>query len=380
VIVLSAFGNGQLLTGPVHYISGSMSVALTNHFPGGLIFYTLDGSTPSFASSQYNGPFLISQDVVLRAVGYRADFLESGELGPVTILKVPGFTLSVSSAGGGSIMLNPPGGDYASNTVVSLAAVPNPGWTFLKWLGDADGSDISTNVTVTRNKSVQAVFGTTLSTTAAGGGSVALNPPGGVYPYGSVVQLSAIPSSGNQFGIWGNAASGNVNPLSFLVTNANQTVSALFGPVGNGQAALTVIPVGRGQITVSPQANAYPTGSDAVITAVPDAGQSFIDWSGDASGTTNPLSLTLDASKLIYAHFTKLPRLDLVTPAALINREGVTLLITGEAGERYTIETSTNLPSWSPVADVTNSFGTAIFRDDLETNVSPRFYRGRTLP
>lgn len=376
VTVISAFGNSQLLTEPVHYFSSSLSVELTNHFPGGLIFYTLDGSAPSFASSQYPGPFQVSQTVVLRAIGYRADFLESGELGPITILKVPGFTLSVSSGGGGSITLNPPGGGYSSNTVVNLTAVPNPGWTFLKWLGDADGSSSATNVTVTRNKSVQAVFGTTLNTTAAGGGSVALNPPGGVYAFGSVVQITAIPNPGSFFGLWGSAASGNVNPLLFTVTNPNPTVSSIFGAVGSSQAALTVVPVGRGQVSINPRANVYPTNSAVTITATPDAGQSFLGWSGNASGTQNPLQLTLDANKLIYANFTRRPQLT----AEMLHNEGFRLSLIGDGAATYRLEMSTNLTAWAPLAEITNAVGTAQFIDLAATNAPQRFYRALILP
>jgi hypothetical protein len=335
----------------------------------------LDGSTPSFLSSQYASAFPVSQSAVLRAIGYRADFLEYGELDPITILIVPASSLSAGSAGGGSVTLNPPGGSYPSNTVVSLTAVPNPGWKFLKWLGDADGSSVTTNVTITRNKAVQAVFGTALQTTAGGGGSVVLNPPGGMYPYGTVVRLSAIPTTGNQFGIWGNAASGNVNPLFFLVTNANPTVSALFGPVSSGQSALTVVPVGRGQITISPQANAYATGSGVTITATPEAGQSFLGWSGDAAGAANPLSLTMDANKLIYANFTKRPQLLLASDADLIRHEGVRLQLSSDPGDHIAVDWSTNLNGWTQLIVLTNAVGLDQLADPAATNSALRFYR-----
>ena len=375
VVVVSAFSHGQPLADPAHYFSGPVSVQLTNAYPDGLIFYTLDGSTPSFVSSQYNGPFPVSQSVVLRAVGYRADFLESGELGPISILLVPPYTLSILDAGGGSVVINPPGNSHPSNTVVQLAAMPNPGWTFLQWLGDASGPNSTTNITINRDKVVRAVFGTTLNTTAAGGGSVRLNPPGGVYPFGSVVQLSAVPMAGNQFGIWGNAASGNVNPLLFVVTNANSTVSALFGPVGDGQSALTVVAVGRGQIAVTPRANSYATGSDVVLTATPETGQSFLGWAGDASGTANPLALKVDTNKLVYANFSKRPRLTLSGDAELIHREGVRLLLSSDPGDSIEIDWSTNLSAWTQLVALTNSFGIEQLADSAATNSILRFYR-----
>lgn len=375
VTVLTAYGNGQALTNVVNAFAAPVTIQLTNAYPGGLTFYSLDGSTPSFLSSQYNGAFVVSQSAVLRAIGYRSDFLESGELDPVTLFIAPPFLLSTATPGGGTISLNPPGGSYASNTVVTLTATPSPGWIFLKWLGDASGANSSTNLIVTRNKSVQAVFGTTLNTTAAGGGSVVLNPPGGVYPYGSVVQVSGIPQLGNFFGIWNNAASGNINPFLFTVTNANPTVSSIFGAVGGGQAALTVVPIGHGQISVNPRANVYATGSGVTITATPESGQSFIGWSGDATGTQNPLPVTLNASKLIYANFTKRPVMTLDSTASQIAKEGVRITITGDAGDAYAINVSTNLPTWYPLLYITNSFGTATFIDGAATNSPRRLYR-----
>ena len=42
------------------------------------------------------------------------------------------------------------------------------------------------------------------------------------------------------------------------------------------------------------------------ITAVPDAYYAFANWSGDASGTNNPLNLLMDSPKAVQAHFAAL--------------------------------------------------------------------------
>jgi len=264
--------------------------------------------------------------------------------------------------------------------VVNLTATPASGWIFLQWLGDAAGTNANTSVTMSRNNYVQAVFGTTLSTTAAGNGSVTLNPPGGIYPYGTVVWLSAIPQPGNYFGLWGNAASGNVNPLSFGVTNANPAVSSLFGATGSGQAALTVIPVGLGRITVSPRANVYNVGQNVSISATPNSGQSFLGWSGDAGGTQNPLSLLMDQSKTIYANFTHKPTLSVRNGFDGLKPEGFQFTLTGDLGANYEIDGSTNLITWISLAILTNSYGTSQFLDSAATNSSRRFYRALLLP
>jgi uncharacterized repeat protein (TIGR02543 family) len=50
-------------------------------------------------------------------------------------------------------------------------------------------------------------------------------------------------------------------------------------------------------------AGEYDPGTTATLTAIPDAGYTFTGWTGDVSGTTNPLTLTIDASKTVGATF-----------------------------------------------------------------------------
>ena len=55
--------------------------------------------------------------------------------------------------------------------------MPASGWTFLQWLGDVSGNGTTTQVRVrNRNLCAEALFGTALSTTVAGHGSVVMNP------------------------------------------------------------------------------------------------------------------------------------------------------------------------------------------------------------
>jgi hypothetical protein len=378
--VVTALGNGQPLTNSPALFAGSVTVQLRNAYTNGLIFYTLDGSPPSFSSSQYTGPFTLSQSATLRALGYSADFFQSGELDPIHILIVPSYKLILTNSPGGSVAKNPSSANYLSNSLVTITASASPGWTFLQWLGDVTGTNASTSVTMNRDKFVQAVFGTTLSTTVAGNGLVTVNPPGGIYPYGTVVWLSGIPQPGNAFAIWGNAASGNVNPLAFGITNANQTVSSLFSTVASGQAALTVVPTGNGRVSVSPRANTYTVGANVLVTATPDASQSFIGWSGDASGSQNPLSVTMSQNKLIYANFTHNTRLSVGASYEGLKPEGFVLSLRGDFGAGYEIDSSTNLLNWSSLATVTNSFGTIQLLDFSATNASRKFYRSLLLP
>jgi len=49
------------------------TISMTTEFPNGSIFYTTDGSEPSFASEPYQGPFVVTQTTTIRAIGYSLD-------------------------------------------------------------------------------------------------------------------------------------------------------------------------------------------------------------------------------------------------------------------------------------------------------------------
>jgi len=379
VNIVFVFGNGQLLTNTQASFGGSATIQLQNVYTNGYLFYTLDGSTPSFSSAQYTAPFVITQNSILRVLGYSPDFLQTGQSDPITIIILPNYTLTATSAGGGTIALSSANGLYISNSVATATATPAAGWQFLQWLGNAGGTNPVASVLMSRNKSVQAVFGTTLSATAAGGGSVVLNPPGGVYPYGATIQLSALPQNGNFFVFWGNAASGNLNPLSFVLTNANPTVSSLFSSLSAGQVALAVVPIGHGQVSISPRANSYSLGQGVTLSATPDARQTFLGWSGDASGTQNPLSVSMTQSRTVYANFSKNNDLTLRLGLGGLN-DGLELNLKGEFGTAYRLEGSTNLVDWTSLLVLTNSVGTVHYIDYGTTNFNRRFYRGVVLP
>ena len=285
-------------------------------------------------------------------------------------------TLTASAAVGGSVTLNPPGGIYLNTAVVTATAIPAPGWSFLYWLGDASGINPVANLAMAHDKTVRAVFGTTLATTATGGGQVQVLPPGGVYPYGTVVRLTGIPDPGNYFGFWGNAASGNSNPLSFTISAPTQTVSSIFGATPGGQAPLTVLLNGHGRVNPIPRANAYALNQAVTLTAVPDAGQSFLNWSGDASGSQNPLLLTMTAGKVITANFTARPTLRVDRPGL----EGPTpagfrLTLVSDPALVYQLFGSADLTGWNYLATITNLSGELQFTDPTATNAAAKFYQ-----
>ncbi|MDB6023905.1 MAG: hypothetical protein JWM68_128 [Verrucomicrobiales bacterium] len=361
--------NSQLALNSTYDVTNAVSFSFVCAFTNALIFYTLDGSAPSFASQSYSGPFSVAQTALVRGIAYSSDFSQIEESDPIAINLLPIYSLTRSSPGGGTIATSPAQASFASNTLVTVTAVASNGWTFLGWSGHLSGNNPTNSFNITSNKVIQAIFGTAVSVTTAGNGSVQKYPAVPFYPYNSTMKATAVPQAGSYFGIWGNAASGNTNPLSFKVTNANPTISTLFGALGGSQASLTVVTRGDGQVSVSPQANVFTTGQTVILTPNPTAGQKFIGWGGDASGSQNPLSITMSQSKSITAVFSKAIQFTNSTFAS--NVFGVTL---SSPFGIYSLESSSNLVNWLSIATFTNNFGDPI-RFVLSTNSNQSFYR-----
>lgn len=67
---------------------------------------------------------------------------------------------------------------------------------------------------------------------------------------------------------------------------------------------LSVGTVGRGKVKCSPDSTVYEKSTKVTLTAQPEDGWVFSNWSGDATGDQNPLTVTMDATKSITANFT----------------------------------------------------------------------------
>src|SRR5208283_2211935 len=99
---------------------------------------------------------------------------------------------------------------------------------------------------------------------------------------------------GNYLVKWAAALSGSNSPNVLTVTNASPVVTALFGPLPVGQYALTLLSQGTGSVSAAPSNALYASGTLVALTAIPGPGQSFLGWSGDASGAQNPLNATMN--------------------------------------------------------------------------------------
>jgi hypothetical protein len=67
--------------------------------------------------------------------------------------------------------------------------------------------------------------------------------------------------------------------------------------------SLDICTKGQGEVNRNPDKDIYEKGTEVTSTAIPVDGWVFDSWSGDASGSTNPLKVNVNAQTLIYANF-----------------------------------------------------------------------------
>ncbi len=161
------------------------------------------------------------------------------------------YNLIAGDDGNGSVTLNPPGGTYASGTVVTLTPVPDTGYVFSSWSGD-DAGDLTDNgngtwsITMDSDKSVTANFAVacTLAATTDGHGTVTLSPPGGSYLCGTTVTLTPVGNPGYGFISWVGANAGEISgsgPSYTILVDGDKAVVANFAQLTEcGSADLVV--------------------------------------------------------------------------------------------------------------------------------------------
>ena len=205
-----------------------------------------------------------------------------------------------------------PNGSISPSGVVPVALNGNQTFTFTPELhyhvadvvvdGNPQGPlpSVTFNV-VTQNHTINVSFAITtytLDVAVIGSGTVDVNPPTGPYVEGTVVTLTATADAGFTFTGWSGGATGGTNPLD-ITMDGNKNITATFSADAYG---VTVSGV-NGSVTKDPDKANYAFGELVTLTATPGTGYHFTNWSGDASGSVNPLGITVDGNKNIVANF-----------------------------------------------------------------------------
>jgi hypothetical protein len=185
----------------------------------------------------------------------------------------------VTSAGAGGTVS--PGGTYNAGTVLNVTATPDGIHDFAGWSGDAAGTGNPVAVLLDRNKAVHANFSPkvfALTTSATTGGSVT---PGGSYPYGTSITVSAAPDATHRFIGWAGGASGTA-PSILLTLTGPLNVQAVFT---DKTAQTLIFPAPADQPVAGPPLTLNATVSSGLPV-------SYAVLSGPASLTGNRLVIT----------------------------------------------------------------------------------------
>jgi uncharacterized repeat protein (TIGR02543 family) len=164
--------------------------------------------------------------------------------------------------------------------------------TFLATIEVASNGNVSVVATITN-------YTLNHSVNPPGAGTISGATNGQSFGSGSNANLTATANAGYRFTGWSGDASGTANPLTVLM-NANKTVVANFVET----FPLTLSSTTNGAISVTGGLQSpYDTGTNVELTANPASGYVFTGWTGNASGTTSPLTITMDAAKTVGATF-----------------------------------------------------------------------------
>lgn len=103
---------------------------------------------------------------------------------------------------------------------------------------------------------------------------------------------------------WGlEVATTDPNSIKNTSVRPASIVNGLCEGSGAARFAVSVLATGRGSVSVSPNRSMVDSGAVLTIAAVPDADNEFIQWSGAATGSANPLTVTIDKATTITAVF-----------------------------------------------------------------------------
>ena len=268
-------GNVTVFESPAH---GSLTLNQDGTFS-----YVHDGSATASDSFTY---------VVLDSAGAISN---EGTVS-ITITPMVDYTLTYTTDGNGTIdgTSQQTVDDGADGTAVT--AVPNTGYHFVQW-SDGSTDNPRTDTNVTADISVQAQFAINtyaLDYTTDGNGTIEGSASQAGVAYGSDgAAVTAVPNTGYHFVQWSDGSADN--PRTDTNVTADISVQAQFAI---NTYTLDYTTDGNGTIEgIASQAGVAYGSDGAAVTAVPNAGYHFVQWSdGSADNPRTDANVTADVT------------------------------------------------------------------------------------
>lgn len=329
----------------------------------------LGGGTCSFA----NGLVVSPHATVTGCGTILGDIVNNGTIATNcgTAQTVTIATSSSPSTGGSTSGAN----TYTNGASVTVSATPNAGFAFVNWTesGSSVSSSPSYTFTATANRALVANFVQTFviatSPSPADGGSTS---GANTYTNGANVTVTATPNVGFAFVNW----TENGTPVSpsasyTFIATANRTLVANFVKSSDITIAASAFPANGGSIT---GAGTYASGTMVTLTAKPNAGFTFVNWTekGTSVSTSAGYAFTAITNRTLVANFAQS-----LTISATRNGNVMSLSFPSSAGVTYVLQYKDALTDATWISLLPGSPGTGglMTLSDPAATTPTRFYR-----
>jgi len=258
---------------------------------------------------------------------------------------IPQVTLSSLPAAGGTTT---GAGTFAQGSVATVTATPNTGFAFVSWTNNGVIVSkspsylftIAGNISLVANFApvVPGKFALTLSSIPVAGGTTTGS---GLYNAGSSVTATATPNANYTFINWtnGGVIVSTSSNYQFILAG-NTTLVANFKLILASQFSVTLSSnPATGGITAG--SGAYNAGSSVTVTATPNSGYSFTNWTnnGVVASTSASYTFPLNANITLVANFAPIISTPLFTSifaafggSAGMTNQGINTVINGAIG------------------------------------------------
>lgn len=276
--------------------------AMDGNLPPGMTFDEVTGVLSGTPSASGNYQFKITASDGIHpdvAKNYTLSVFAANADAPPTVL----LDTTCMPVNGGTTSGD---GSYAPNGQANVTATPAPGFTFVQWTDN--GQVVSSNATYMQtmdvNHSLVAHFLPTYAVTTSSSSQAGGTTTGsGTFAEGQSVTVTAVPAVGYAFTNWtenGGIVSSTAT-FTFSVASNRELVANFTQGVSYSITTLGT-PSAGGSTTGS---GIYASGANVNVTAIPNAGYSFVSWmlNGTVVSQTASYNFTASANQNLTANF-----------------------------------------------------------------------------
>ncbi|MBN1410436.1 MAG: hypothetical protein JW969_06300 [Spirochaetales bacterium] len=224
------------------------------------------------------------------------------------------YTLTVAKSGNGTVE---PDGEIniEQDSLQTIKATPDTGWHFSAWeVTEGTGVEITDPAAAETEVKLASGDGTVtalfilnayslnLASLPAEGGNATADPDKTLYDHGESVALTAVPAPGYSFDSWTGGASGTDNPLT-VTMSSDLDITAQFTQLHYTVTAIAVPSSAAGKVNINPNKTDWVYNDQVTFTAIPAPYYHFVQWSGNVTGTVNPLIATVTGNMIAKAVF-----------------------------------------------------------------------------